>query len=195
MATPQTAQATPLSASRLNWLRAAVLGANDGIVSVSAAVLGVVGATAEGDTRSVLIAATAVLSAGAMAMAAGEYVSVSSQRDAELVARAHAQAKGASDEDVARIELTSPGHAAVASFLSFLAGGIIPALVVVAPWWGARRDLATFVAVAAALFGLGWLSARVSGAPVRPAVRRVVIGGTLAMLVTFGIGSAIGVAV
>lgn len=66
---------------RAGWLRAAVLGANDGIVSVASVALGVIAAGAP--TNFVLTAALAALVAGAMAMAAGEYVSVSSQRDAE----------------------------------------------------------------------------------------------------------------
>lgn len=68
--------------NRLNWLRAGVLGANDGIVSVAGIVMGVAGATSERHT--ILIAGIAALVAGALSMAAGEYVSVSTQRDAEL---------------------------------------------------------------------------------------------------------------
>lgn len=68
-------------ASRLNWLRAGVLGANDGIVSTAALVVGVAGATTE--HTAVLIAGLVGLLAGAMSMAAGEYVSVSTQRDSE----------------------------------------------------------------------------------------------------------------
>ncbi|MEO8723983.1 MAG: VIT family protein [Sphingobium sp.] len=68
--------------SRIGWLRAAVLGANDGILSTASLVLGV--AAAGGTRSSTLIAATAALVAGAMSMAAGEYVSVSSQHDTEL---------------------------------------------------------------------------------------------------------------
>lgn len=66
---------------RLNWLRAAVLGANDGIVSTAGLVVGVAGATS--DSRVLLITGLAGLVAGSLSMAAGEYVSVSSQRDAE----------------------------------------------------------------------------------------------------------------
>jgi VIT1/CCC1 family predicted Fe2+/Mn2+ transporter len=66
---------------RAGWLRAAVLGANDGIVSVASVAIGVIAAGAS--TGFVLTAAIAALVAGAMAMAAGEYVSVSSQRDVE----------------------------------------------------------------------------------------------------------------
>ncbi|QKW26911.1 VIT family protein [Streptomyces seoulensis] len=72
--------------SRLNWLRAAVLGANDGIVSTAGLVVGVAGAT---DSRQALLTAgLAGLLAGSMSMAAGEYVSVSTQRDAERAALA-----------------------------------------------------------------------------------------------------------
>lgn len=67
--------------SRLNWLRASVLGANDGIVSTAGIVLGVAGATT--DRTAILVAGIAGLAAGAMSMAAGEYVSVSTQRDSE----------------------------------------------------------------------------------------------------------------
>ncbi|MBB3042480.1 VIT1/CCC1 transporter family protein [Nocardioides sp. LMS-CY] len=69
-------------ASRLNWLRAAVLGANDGIVSTAGIVIGAVGATSE--RSAIVIAGVAGLAAGAMSMGAGEYVSVSTQRDSEL---------------------------------------------------------------------------------------------------------------
>ena len=67
--------------SRLNWLRAAVLGANDGIVSTAGVVVGVAGAT--DDHGAILVAGIAALTAGAISMAAGEYVSVSTQRDSE----------------------------------------------------------------------------------------------------------------
>lgn len=71
----------PHNITRSGWLRAAVLGANDGVVSVSSLIVGV--AAAEPDTSAVLIAGVAGLAAGAMSMAAGEYVSVSSQSDIE----------------------------------------------------------------------------------------------------------------
>src|SRR5437763_15809575 len=68
-------------ATRLNWLRAAVLGANDGVVSTAGLVVGVAGATTS--RLVILTAGLAGLFAGALAMAVGEYVSVSSQRDSE----------------------------------------------------------------------------------------------------------------
>jgi VIT1/CCC1 family predicted Fe2+/Mn2+ transporter len=67
--------------SRLNWLRAGVLGANDGIVSTAGVVMGVAGAT--DDSGAILIAGIAALTAGALSMGTGEYVSVSTQRDSE----------------------------------------------------------------------------------------------------------------
>jgi vacuolar iron transporter family protein len=67
--------------ARLNWLRAGVLGANDGIVSTAGLVVGVAGATT--DRSAILVAGVAGLFAGALSMAAGEYVSVSTQRDSE----------------------------------------------------------------------------------------------------------------
>lgn len=71
----------PTSAAKLNSLRAAVLGANDGIVSTSSVVMGVAGAT--NNTQAIFTAGMAALVAGALSMAVGEYVSVSSQSDAE----------------------------------------------------------------------------------------------------------------
>jgi len=67
--------------NRLNWLRAGVLGANDGIVSTAGLVVGVAGATS--DRTAILVAGIAGLAAGALSMGAGEYVSVSTQRDSE----------------------------------------------------------------------------------------------------------------
>jgi VIT1/CCC1 family predicted Fe2+/Mn2+ transporter len=172
-----------VSATHLNWLRAGVLGANDGIVSIAATVLGVAGATS--DIKPIVIAGIAALVAGALSMAVGEYVSVSSQRDAELVS---ARLRGLSHHEV---ELTNPWHAAIASLCAFFVGGIIPMLVVLGPWDG-LRSVATFVAVLVALVLTGLISARFSGAGVRRSVARNVIGGSLAMAVTFGIGSLVG---
>ncbi|WP_369344049.1 VIT family protein [Bifidobacterium aquikefiricola] len=69
------------TSSKLNWLRAGVLGANDGIVSVAGTIIGVAGA--DSNPRSLLVAGLAALAAGSFSMAGGEYVSVSAQRDTE----------------------------------------------------------------------------------------------------------------
>jgi len=90
-------------ASRLNWLRAGVLGANDGIVSVAALVVGVAAATT--DSSVILIAGVAALVAGAISMALGEYVSVSSQRDSEraLIAKERWELENEPDEELAEL--------------------------------------------------------------------------------------------
>jgi VIT1/CCC1 family predicted Fe2+/Mn2+ transporter len=91
-------------AERIGWLRAAVLGANDGIVSTASLVVGV--AAANADRSGVLIAGVAGLVAGAMSMAAGEYVSVSSQADTEKADLARERAELATDYESERKELT-----------------------------------------------------------------------------------------
>ncbi|CCW16768.1 similar to nodulin 21 [Sphingobium indicum BiD32] len=90
--------------SRIGWLRAAVLGANDGIVSTASLIVGV--AAASTATSEVLIAGVAGLVAGAMSMAAGEYVSVSSQSDTEQADLAREQAELAGQPDYECEELT-----------------------------------------------------------------------------------------
>jgi len=90
--------------SRIGWLRAAVLGANDGIVSTASLILGVAAAAEERD--AILIAGAAGLVAGAMSMAAGEYVSVSSQADAEGADLDRERAELAADSDAEHEELT-----------------------------------------------------------------------------------------
>jgi vacuolar iron transporter family protein len=90
-------------ASRLNWLRAGVLGANDGIVSVAAIVVGVAGATSHNPT--ILTAGLAGLVGGAISMALGEYVSVSSQRDTQRALIAKEQVALRDDPDAELAEL------------------------------------------------------------------------------------------
>lgn len=102
--------------ARIGWLRAAVLGANDGIVSTASLVLGVAAAAA--DKQDVLLAGFAGLAAGALSMAAGEYVSVSSQSDTE-----------AADLDRERAELAAQPEAEVEELAGiYVARGLEPAL-------------------------------------------------------------------
>ena len=89
----------------IGWLRAAVLGANDGIVSTASLVLGV--AAAHADRQQILLAGIAGLVAGAMSMAAGEYVSVSSQRDTERADLDREKNELAADEQHERDELAA----------------------------------------------------------------------------------------
>ena len=90
---------------RIGWLRAAVLGANDGIVSTASLILGVAGAGATGS--GVLIAGIAGLVAGAMSMAAGEYVSVSSQADTEEADLGRERKELESNDQLERAELAA----------------------------------------------------------------------------------------
>jgi len=90
-------------ASRSGWLRAAVLGADDGIVSTAALIVGVAASSAS--PQAVLTAGLAGLAAGAMSMAAGEYVSVSSQRDLEDALRQREERLAAAFPEVALTEL------------------------------------------------------------------------------------------
>lgn len=222
-----------MSGGKLNSLRAAVLGANDGIVSVSSVIVGVAGAS--NSTKFVLTAGVAALVAGALSMAAGEYVSVSTQRDTEKAllvkeqweldnlpeqeleelisiyekkglyrntAELVAKELTAKDAFAAHVDaelnidphnLTNPWHAAYASGAAFFAGAIIPILAVALPpvsW----RIPATFISVLIALMITGALSANAGGAHKGRAIARVVLGGLLAMVVTYGVGKLFGIA-
>jgi VIT1/CCC1 family predicted Fe2+/Mn2+ transporter len=101
---------------RIGWLRAAVLGANDGIVSTASLVLGV--AAAQVTSHTILVAGVAGLVAGAMSMAAGEYVSVSSQADTERADIEREREELATDEQRERAELAA----------IYVARGLEPAL-------------------------------------------------------------------
>lgn len=98
-----TEELTGSISSRLNWLRAGVLGANDGIVSTAAIVLGVAGATVQ--RGSIVLAGLIGLLAGAMSMAVGEYVSVSTQRDTErgLITRLRHRLASQPDHELAAL--------------------------------------------------------------------------------------------
>lgn len=221
-------------AEMLNKLRAAVLGANDGVVSTAGLIFGVAGATdAKG---AIFTAGLAGLVAGALSMGVGEYISVSTQRDTERAyitkerkalrkdpegelqelagiyeakglsaATATQVAKELSEKDVVKAhldaelninedELTNPMHAAVSSLLAFTGGALIPLLsAVLAP--DHLRIYVTLAAVVAALTLTGFYSATIGGASRRRAVFRVVVGGILAMVITYGIGRLFGTAV
>jgi len=92
------------AASRIGWLRAAVLGANDGIVSTASLIVGV--AASNATRSSIIVAGVAALFAGAMSMAAGEYVSVSSQSDTEKADLARERRELAQQPELEREELT-----------------------------------------------------------------------------------------
>jgi VIT1/CCC1 family predicted Fe2+/Mn2+ transporter len=216
---------------RLNWLRAGVLGGNDGIVSTAGIVLGVAGATSTRTT--ILTAGVAGLTAGAMSMAVGEYVSVSSQRDTEkaLLEKERGELRETPDEELAELtdmyaakglshdlaakvaeqlterdalaahaevelginpgNLSSPWHAALASMMAFTLGSLLPLIAIAVPPPHLRVPI-TVAAVLVALAITGLVSARLGTAPLTRPLWRNVIGGSLAMGITYAIGTLLG---
>ena len=219
---------------RLNWLRAGVLGANDGIVSVAGVVVGVAAAT-PGNIAAIATAGIAALVAGAFSMAGGEYVSVSTQRDTEkaLVAKEIRELEEQPEAELAELtglyrkrglspalarqvaeeltahdalaahaevelgidpeEYTNPWVAALSSFIAFTVGALIPLLLILLPIGNAV--IVTAAAVVIGLLLTGWISAKLGGAPMLPAILRNVLMGSATMLATYLIGLLFGVAV
>jgi VIT1/CCC1 family predicted Fe2+/Mn2+ transporter len=166
---------------RSGWLRAAVLGADDGIVSTAALMIGV--AASNASRAAILTAGIAGLVAGAASMAAGEYVSVSSQRDLERAAG-----------DAEHVAQARPVQAAVASATSFTTGALVPLLGLFGGTETIRLVLIVVLSLAA-LAGCGALAAEVGGAPPLRAAVRVLIGGGVAMAVSALVGRIVGAVV
>jgi VIT1/CCC1 family predicted Fe2+/Mn2+ transporter len=156
------------TAQRAGWLRAAVLGANDGIVSTASLILGV--AAAGTNPQGVLIAGVASLMAGAMSMAAGEYVSVSSQADAERADLEREQRELATRPRQEHRELTG----------IYVERGL---------------DAGLASAVATQLMAHDALGAHAGGASMTTAAARVTFWGALAMALTTGVGALFGLTV
>lgn len=214
---------------RAGWLRAAVLGANDGLVSTASLMIGVSAANANDFLITVGIAG---IVAGAMSMAVGEYISVRSQNDIEESDRlleiehlaaspelellelthiyiergltpelAHQVAVAMHEKDPLAAHLRDelgqhphtkarPVQAAIASALSFVLGGLIPFAGAFAPTAGTQA----WSIVGFALIGLvitGIMSAKSSGSAVLIPTVRVLIGGSLGMAITAGIGQLV----
>lgn len=217
---------------RSNWLRAAVLGANDGIISISSLAIGV--AAASSTREPILLATVAGLVAGALSMAAGEYVSVSSQTDTEkadikreeeelqtmpeveldILAQIYekrglkketalqvakelteADALGAHIRDelgINEISKANPIQAAIASGAAFTAGGVLPLLVTLfSPVKNMEYFLYGFTILSLVI--LGAVSAKTGGSVVKKAILRIVIWGTIAMVLSALVGYLFGV--
>ncbi|MEN9953849.1 MAG: hypothetical protein RL028_451 [Actinomycetota bacterium] len=173
--------ATRALEKKLNWLRAAVLGANDGIVSIAGVVIGV--ASAGADTGNVLLAGVAAVVAGAISMGGGEYTSVSAQKDAEL---AHGKDPKNSS--------AHPWAAAWSSFIAFSTGAMLPLLAIVGPWEQYRVEV-TSAAVVIALAITGFWAAKVGNSPVGKSVLRNVLVSLVTVGLSYLIGSILGVTV
>ena len=213
---------------RSGWLRAAVLGANDGLVSIASLMIGV--AAAQASSETIMITAAAGIAAGAMSMVVGEFISVSSQNDIEDADRKIEAAHLAIDPEGELVELTEiykarglnqelarqvaeamhahdpleahlrdelgqhentkarPFQAAFASAASFIAGGSVPFLGVFAPSLTSQAGSI----VAFTLGGLvitGVVSAKTAGSRILVPTIRVLLGGSLGMAITAGIGT------
>jgi VIT1/CCC1 family predicted Fe2+/Mn2+ transporter len=211
---------------RAGWLRAAVLGANDGLVSTAALMIGV---AAAGKQDLIVTAGVAGISAGAMSMAIGEYISVRSQNDIEesdrLIEIAHLEAnpeaelkelqqiyieRGLSSALALQVALemhrkdaleahlrdelgqhpstrARPVQAAIASATSFTLGGLIPFMGAFAPTLGTKAwSIVLFTLGGLILTGM--ISARTAGSKLLSPTLRVLIGGSLGMAITAGIG-------
>ncbi len=217
---------------RAGWLRAAVLGANDGLVSTAALMIGV---AAAGKNDFLLTAGIAGITAGAMSMAVGEYVSVKSQNDVEESDRLLEMEHLAADPESELIELqhiyiqrgltpelamqvaqqmhnkdaleahlrdelgqhphtkARPIQAAIASAISFTAGGLIPFAGAFAPTVGAKFWSIVLFTLGGLLI-TGVISAKLAGARILSPTVRVMLGGSLGMLITAGIGKLANIA-
>jgi len=230
--------------NRTGWLRAMVLGANDGLVSTGSVMMGVAGANwinsgSDYNHLAIVLTGLSALVAGALSMAIGEFVSVHSQKDtektdierekwellnnpekemqeiveayqrkgltrdlAEQVAsqlcstkekalRAHLAEELNLDQD----ELSNPLQAALVSALSFSIGALGPLIMAIVFKDAMSQILAMTCLCIAELFGCGVFGAYLGGAPLLKAGMRVLIGGSLAMGITFGVGISFGVSV
>ena len=219
---------------RSNWLRAAVLGANDGIISISSLAVGI--AAASTTREPILLATIAGLVAGALSMAAGEYVSVSSQTDIEkadiererielkempeeelqILAQIYQKrglkketsllvAKELTEKDplaahirdelgINEISQANPLQAALASGASFTVGGILPLIVTFfTPVTGMEYWLYGFTILFLGI--LGTISAKIGGSSIFKAIIRIVIWGSIAMILSALVGYIFGVKV
>lgn len=219
---------------RSNWLRASVLGANDGLISTASLMTGMVAAQPEFNT--LLLTGISALVGGAISMAAGEYVSVSSQADTEkadmemerrelalhpeeelkelttiyqdrgltpelahevakqLTAHNALDAHMRDEISISEESFANPLQAAFSSAASFVIGAAIPILVILLLPLNTLL-IALIISTLIGLGLLGYISAKLGGAPIRPAVMRILIWGVIAMGVTGIIGKLVGVTV
>ncbi|MED6185505.1 Vacuolar iron transporter 1 [Stylosanthes scabra] len=172
---------------RSQWLRAAVLGANDGLVSTAALMMGV-GAVRE-DMKAMVLSGFAGLVAGACSMAIGEFVSVYSQLDIEIAQMKRQQQE---EEEEEKEGLPKPLQAAAASGFAFSVGAMVPLLAACFIREYKVRLGLILGSVSLALILFGWLGATLGKAPLFRSCVRVFLGGWLAMAITFGLTKFIG---
>ncbi|XP_012828283.1 PREDICTED: vacuolar iron transporter homolog 4-like [Erythranthe guttata] len=183
------------------WLRAAILGANDGLVSIASLMMGV-GAVKD-DIKAMILTGFAGLFAGACSMAIGEFVSVYSQRDIEIAQMKREKinknitttttTNNSMGENEKEKRLPNPFQAALASALAFALGAVVPLL---AAGFVTEREVRLAVVVGAttlALAAFGGVGAVLGGTSrVGVSCGRVVVGGWMAMGITFGLTKLLG---
>ncbi|KAK6135362.1 hypothetical protein DH2020_030873 [Rehmannia glutinosa] len=177
---------------RAQWLRAAVLGANDGLVSIASLMMGV-GAFKE-DAKAMIITGFAGMFAGACSMAIGEFVSVYSQLDIEIAQMKRDKRNNGltSDENEEKEKLPNPFQAAMASALAFSLGAIMP-LLAAAFISDYKVRVGVVVAVTTlALVAFGGVGAVLGRTKVVRSCGRVLVGGWMAMAITFGLTKLLG---
>lgn len=214
---------------KAGWLRAAVLGANDGLVATASLMIGVAAAA---PTAGLTVTGIAAIAAGAMSMAVGEYISVQSQSDIEesdrqmeiehlaldpvgeeaeltqiYVERGLPQELAAQvarvmhekdpleahlRDELGQFEHTKarPVQAAIASAISYTAGGVIPLLGALL-WSAGHKSVGIVLFTLVGLAGTGAISSRLAGSGLAKTILRVVIGGALGMAITAGIGGLV----
>ncbi|KAL7157225.1 hypothetical protein ABFS83_02G063500 [Erythranthe nasuta] len=184
---------------RAQWLRAAILGANDGLVSIASLMMGV-GAVKD-DIKAMILTGFAGLFAGACSMAIGEFVSVYSQRDIEIAQMKREKINNNNNNnsnsnmggDEKEKRLPNPFQAALASALAFALGAVMPLL---AAGFITDHEVRLAVVVGAttlALAAFGGVGAVLGGSSrVGVSCGRVVVGGWMAMGITFGLTKLLG---
>ncbi|XP_058735699.1 vacuolar iron transporter homolog 4-like [Vicia villosa] len=182
---------------RAQWLRAAMLGANDGLITVASMMIGI-GAIKE-DIGVMILTGFAGLVAGACSMAIGEFVSVYTQYDIEIAQMKREREANSNntngvvdDESTEREKLPNPFQAALASALAFSVGAVMPLLAASFIRNHKMRMGVVGGVVSMALLVFGGVGALVGKTPVMKSCVRVLIGGWMAMAITFGFTKLIG---
>ncbi|KAK1386019.1 vacuolar iron transporter-like [Heracleum sosnowskyi] len=178
---------------RAQWLRAAVLGATDGLVSVASLMMGV--GAVKNDVAVMILTGFAGLVAGACSMAIGEFVSVYSQLDIEVAQMKRDKRmldNEKTDEESEKEQLPNPLQAAFASALAFAVGAIVPLLAAAFISDHKVRLIVVIAAVTFALIVFGGVGAVLGKTPAFKSCARLLIGGWIAMAITFGLTKLIG---
>lgn len=175
----------------LNVIRASILGANDGIISVSGIVLGAAGANL--DSKTLLISGLSGMLAGACSMAGGEWISVSTQRDIQE----KTMERQLENEDcencpikLQKNDILMPFQAAASSFCSFIIGAMIPLLTMILAR-PEHRVVFTLIAMIASLSINAIVCTHNSEVSTSKTILRNVITGLLTTLVTFILGASV----